>query len=1242
MSGTPRLRSAFPSTPQTGNRQHATSPRFSNSNSSLPDVAGLTSLQEPNAPLIPFETIDAPSQRLYVAAFYVALVAWHCFDLWHLFEEDTESLWLFMKWIAIDGIFLFGLPALRIPWLEWSSTTTTILFLVHALTDGIMMFRIPIPLLTGLVALSKLFYDRELAIIHILPEGSAVLNPANEAFCLDASSKSSVTLPIHINQTTPTSIELLRVDLDTATEETIKISEKEARRMRKEAEKDRAHEDPDGPLVLRYTAKRTGLYILQRVVDESKLDVQRRRTSNTVVVACPKAQVKIPGSNRCRNELSNVVLEVEGTPPLKIRYRNFINDVEREASFQSIQPDDFVSPLTRQGSDAAVLRGSKDISWARSQKIMVPINETLTTSGKWMYWVDEVQDAYGNTVTYTDRDHQSSEGWRHESSHLQQAFVVHERPRVELENCSSQRPLKVAKGVTISLPVQYSSTGKRAISDSPYTLKYLFTPEAELSPNGEHAPTAQTKEVTLKNTSQKPGVQHSGLYTLTSVSTEFCEGEVLEPASCLLENPPEPELSLSTEEIFDKCAGNPIGLRVDLDVMGTPPFTILYKMQRKGDSYARLQSEQLRGLRGQLELTPPEAGHYTYTFTEISDDVYKGRSLDAARLTLEQDVKPSASAHFADSSPTRQICLDEAVSFKVKLQGQQPFILEYELVHGGKRTKHKTESINLEEYAITTGKLKNGGDYSLALVSVTDAMGCKEFLKDEAKISVRHSRPLAKFGQLENKRMVKTLEGKKISLPVRLAGVAPWTVQYRKLEDPAIEREIKLQKDNDVLDIDGQGTYEITEVKDKFCPGTIDESASRFEVRWIPRPQLRILEGSSVTFVEDKYVKKDVCEGEEDLVELGFSGTPPYVVKYEEHHKPEYGAKSLRTKELNAALGIASVQMDTSQAGRHEYKFVQLGDYNYDHDPRKYSPLLVQQHVNSRPTAQFTTPGKTYSYCSVETSGEEVIPMTLKGVPPFNLEVEIRHHGSSKAETYREFNIKSTTHSLRIPHRLLHLGNSALEIRKVRDANGCTRRTDPNSPLPRVHISVHEPPSIRPLESQEHFCVGDRISYALSGQPPFNVFYNFEGVERKAAAPSTTFRRIAEKPGVFTITAVKDSASECKAYTSIEKFIHEMPSVRVSKGREEYVDIHEGGEAEILFEFGGTPPFEFTYTRSTNERKGKKSQVLETKSEVSHEHSMRIRASLEGTYEVVAIKDRYCAYAKPGQDLGKGQKLLKY
>jgi nucleoporin POM152 len=178
-------------------------------------------------------------------------------------------------------------------------------------------------------------------------------------------------------------------------------------------------------------------------------------------------------------------------------------------------------------------------------------------------------------------------------------------------------------------------------------------------------------------------------------------------------------------------------------------------------------------------------------------------------------------------------------------------------------------------------------------------------------------------------------------------------------------------------------------------------------------------------------------------------------------------------------------------------------------------------------------------------------------------------------------------------------------------------------------------------------CVGDRLNFALSGTAPFSVFYTFEGVERKATSQTTTFRRLAEKPGTFTITGVQDSASSCRSSTNLEKRIHGMPSVRVSKGKDSYVDIHEGGEAEILFEFGGSPPFEFTYTRSSNtDKKGKNSRgvVLDMRSEISDEHSMRIAAHEEGTYEVVAIKDRYCAYSRPGVKVGEksGQKKLGY
>jgi nucleoporin POM152 len=75
------------------------------------------------------------------------------------------------------------------------------------------------------------------------------------------------------------------------------------------------------------------------------------------------------------------------------------------------------------------------------------------------------------------------------------------------------------------------------------------------------------------------------------------------------------------------------------------------------------------------------------------------------------------------------------------------------------------------------------------------------------------------------------------------------------------------------------------------------------------------------------------------------------------------------------------------------------------------------------------------------------------------------------------------------------------------------------------------------------------------------------------------------------------------------------------------VDIHEGNEVDISFEFWGTPPFEFTYTRSSNAKKGQKSVVLETRHDVSHEYSKVVKASQEGTYEVVAIKDKFCSFS---------------
>lgn len=143
MNGTPRLRSAFPTTPThtPGKSRGAYGNGTSRLGASLPQIPTVAA-QEPSEPFIPFDKVDAPTQRLYVAAFYVLLWGWRLYDWGNLQHEQTESFWLFLKWLAIDGVFLWGMPGLRVPWLEWSTGTITALFSAHALMDWMLMFRI--------------------------------------------------------------------------------------------------------------------------------------------------------------------------------------------------------------------------------------------------------------------------------------------------------------------------------------------------------------------------------------------------------------------------------------------------------------------------------------------------------------------------------------------------------------------------------------------------------------------------------------------------------------------------------------------------------------------------------------------------------------------------------------------------------------------------------------------------------------------------------------------------------------------------------------------------------------------------------------------------------------------------------------------------------------------------------------------------------------------------------------------
>lgn len=957
------------------------------------------------------------------------------------------------------------------------------------------------------------------------------------------------------------------MDLETGANETISIPSKQLKQIKKQADKGHGKLDTDTSRELLFPVKKAGVYQLQKVIDQSKLEVQSR-SLRTLVVECPKAHLRPSQPHKCKGELSDLVLEVEGIPPLKIKYSRRINQVDHSFSFQSIQPEQIQSPLIGEhGPDPPVNLGVQDIAWAQTRKVEVPLNESLSTSGEWVYAIEEVHDAWGNVANYSlqlsEFDRQTSKPDLPQYRH----FSVHERPRISFRGCNSQSFLEVAKEDSIELPVHFHSMGRSHGADAPYSLAYSF--EAQSLDNGPAIP-KEIRDVTMKSADHAPRVKDPGWYTLTGVASQFCSGEVFEPASCFLHNPPEPMLAIKPEKLFDKCANNAIGLLVNLDLIGTPPFRIRYNIEHENGVQSRVQN--VDSLRGQLDLTPSEAGHYRYRFLDLSDNVYEPRPLKDKVPVLEQDVKPPASARFVGPKATRKTCFGEPVSVDVSFLGESPWELQYELVHNGKRMKHELKSQE-ETTTLVTENLQ-GGEYTLALTGVKDKSNCKRPLQENMKIEVRPKKPQASFGQLDKKRSILALEDRKIELPLRLEGESPWKVRFKNLDrpsSPAFER--MLQNENGLVKVDDQGRYEIVAVDDASCPGSIDQSANIFNVSWIPRPSIASMDGVELksTYV---YTKPEVCEGDEDGLEVKFAGTPPYTVKYEQRNI-KAGPNALGVKAFTAPLNSALIQMDTSKPGDCSYKFTELGDNLYGHDGRKYTPLVVNQKVNPRPFARFASPGHIYGFCKEESSGEEVIPINLEGVPPFFLEISVKHHSSSKAEIVSIPNINSNKHNLPIPRRYLDLGQHVVSIHKVRDARGCQRTIENDTSS--VRVAVSDVPTIIPLESQVDYCVGERISYSLSGQAPFEVFYTFDGMKRKATSQSTNFRRIAEAPGEFTITGVSDAASgKCEAHKNITKIIHEMPSVKISKGLVSVVDIHEGGEAEIQFEFWGTPPFEFT------------------------------------------------------------------
>lgn len=1273
MFQTPRLRSAFPETPrhepgsikQFGSGSSLASnstPLRSRKSIIRPQSAvNVTSTSSSNGgngspPLIPESLLPGPQQRVIALGFYVALLAWKGLDYTSLDTYNSvESSWLFMKWSLIDAIYFMAITSVQIPWLEWSFPTSFGLIALHIFADFWMMFNMSLPWGRLLAGVWGLIYSKELSlsdtrvnpnevihgssiilgkqIINLLPEGSAILNPQSLSYCLD-STHTLVNIPIQINQTSPDLIELLRYDLMTDEVETITIGVKQARKMKKEADRGHDKSDTKTPRTLQYPVTKTGLYQLQRVMDKSKLEV-RRRSNDVAVVPCPRASVSANHLDRCTGDLSGISMHVTGVPPLKVKYNKRINHQQSSSIVQTIQ-----STGGQDDESAGIVLDPKrpHMGWTQSRSLSVDINEFLGQNGTWMYTLEEVEDGLKNKVKFDLPNERKVQAERHS-----QAVTVHKRPFLKLNGCDSEHYLRVAREESVKMPLEVGPRAQLPASDWPLTMKYTFTPQTE-----DKYPTLEELSYELKKEGDGPPIGRAGRYDIVSLESKFCAGEINEPSSCLLYNPPRPSLAYNTREVFDRCDRRPIGIDVDFSFTGSPTFKVQYEVVREGAGSTR-KTQEFNTMQGRLEIREQSAGAYKYRILSIEDSVYGPISVASDENTFEQNIRPPANAFFKVATAPVKACLNSPVSMQVQLLGEGPWQLNYELVHAGKRKKFSAES-DSENLVIEVPPQSAGGKYTLLLTDVQDSSRCETKLKEERYIEVRPEQPRAAFGDINGKRDVEALQDKNIQIPVKLKGVAPWKVVIENDQRGTMEH--RFDNANSFIKGNSAGTYRIISVQDS-CPGVVDAKADRFDISWIKRPELGILDESAQEVAGRRsYRKQAVCQGDEDSLGLSLSGHSPYHLKYSVKAEPLKGQVALTNKPLSVASHKATINMDTSKAGQYTYTFNELGDNRYAHDSKHFTPIVVKQEVYAPPTARFTSPGKVYGYCRDEAEipsedENENIPIILTGVPPFSVEISVHHSGHpGKGEVIRIKDILSNTYSWSLSRSSLGLGEHKVSIRNVKDSRGCESVTD-NNPS-QVRVKVSSPPKILPLETRTDYCVGDHVAFSLSGQAPFDIFYNFQKKDRKAHEKSHEFRRISDHPGEFIVTGIQDSLAvgsggKCRAKQEIRKMIHPYPTVRISHGKTLTTDIHEGNDVEIVFEFTGTPPFDFTYTRSENSKnlKGRAPKVLETKHDSSQDFIKVVRASEEGTYEVVSIKDMYCSYAAPGLAKAEGRQGQK-
>ncbi|KAF8078923.1 hypothetical protein FPV67DRAFT_84986 [Lyophyllum atratum] len=1259
-------------------------------------------------PLIPERYLDVPSQRLYYLSLGLLCQAIKVVDFsWYLVSGD-EGVANCRKWLFVDFAYCAILTQLRIPRLTYSKAVVLLQIALLWFLDGLMFGGISLnlpsrsggfdpsssssihglsstpeafsfidylaPLTFGLLPVSGT-KDAHLLGQHTVrmsPISTAQLNPHGLSFCL-APPDNFVLIPILLNNTNLAGLSYSLTPLGHDVPEIVELTAKDLKAMehdRLEAfqvsrpttatrvsddydeydDDDDDTQEPQNALLQKTQSlvyirlSRPGTLRLESVADHSHVQARISYPASITVVPCPSVEFVDDESTkdnvRCSGHDSDLqlMIKVLGVPPLSLRWLKTINGRLEHFLVEGIEDNDPNDQRT-----AATTRGVV-------QELNIPLTISLDAPGTYLYALEEVMDSVGNVVRVGSDGSAGAIGSAAQTK-TTRSLVVLRRPTVSFRHCRPGSPTSLLIGSEAPLSIALNDSDE---FDSPWEISFQYQPPQDSEGKGNKRYKPWKKILKTQGNRREIDVRANapGDYVIAGVQGKRCSGDVLAPETCKVIEKPLPTAEIQWKRIHE-CSGD-TGVSASLVLHGTPPFYVYYRMQRDNEPPRDLR-ETFSTSRGELTIQPDRSGHYKFTFTQMSDTNYKKVELQGP--SIDQVIHPLAAADFVTTQTgnRRRIssCDGGTVSVDVDLRGTGPWNLEMQTVGPRSSENFQIQGIEASRKSIQIPVPKslesNGGTFEINIVSIEDAYKCKRPVSVPGiSVDVRAVKPTAKFYGSGDKRHVTVLENEPASLPLRLTGDGPWRIKYRRVEDDKILTRT-LMNPNDNLIVTQKGIYEILEVADSYCPGSIIADASTYEVKWIPRPSAKLSPQTNSIYEphNNSHILPAVCEGTVDYVDLDLTGRPPFQIMYNIAQNDNGGTRVIDQPILNSIQPHTRFQLQTSNPSRMYYEVKQIGDAEYPLTKHRSAViprserLLFEQEISMRPSARFKNRNRV-SHClndaftpSDAISSDGVV--LFDGTPPFSLKLSIKNIGTSQVDMIN-VEVLELTWKIDLPSYIFQsIGPHLVTIESVHDASHC-----PPAALDAISssiwVDVAETAAIIPFDRRVDYCVGEVIQFQLEGVPPWNIGYRINGKAYTHEAKVSPFSLLQQQPGEFTITSIAHQQKLCKAAVADLRFtVHPLPSAQVGQGKRIFQDIHEGDQAEIVFTLIGEPPFTFTYQRSEPSPKkgGKPGKVLETHTVTrvtTNEYS--VFSALEGTWTVTSISDRYCRYPSAQPDLG--------